>query len=220
MKMRQFLLLSSLVTLLVCFSCSDDVEDLPQYTKCPDGNHPHLIDLGLPSGTMWSCSNIGASSPEGYGGYFAWGETEEKSAYDMSTYKYFVLSPFKYVHIGEDIAGTKYDVARVSWGGSWRMPSFDQFEELCNCCTITWTTQNGVYGRLVTGKNGGTIFLPAAGGYLGPDSFRADEVGFYWMSSINQLDEGTAYCLAFDYSSCTWTTSGRYYGISVRAVCQ
>ena len=63
-------------------------EDATQaYTACPDNNHPHLIDLGLPSSTKWSCCNVGASKPEAYGGYYAWGETQEKSLYDYTTYK-------------------------------------------------------------------------------------------------------------------------------------
>ena len=139
---------------------------------CPDNNHPHAIDLGLPSGTKWCCCNVGASTPEGYGGYYAWGETSEKSVYNWNTYAYYHdsngdgwASYDEYTNIGSDIAGTSYDVARVRMGAPWRMPSVGQMEELINNCSRQWTQLNGVNGILVTGPSGGQIFLPA--GILG-----------------------------------------------------
>ncbi len=83
-------------------------------TICPDSNHPHAIDLGLPSGTLWSCCNVGAKTPEEAGGYYAWGETETKTIYNEGTYNYKA----NYVSFGSDIAGTEYDVAHVKWGGT------------------------------------------------------------------------------------------------------
>lgn len=137
--------------------------------SCPDDNHPHAIDLGLPSGTKWACCNVESSSPEGYGGYYAWGETEEKSDYDRYTYKYYNDITGYIINIGSNISGTQYDVAHVKWGGSWRMPTKDEIEELVNNCTWKWTTYNGVNGQLVTAPNGNSIFLPAAGNRLGTD---------------------------------------------------
>ena len=93
------------------------------YITCPDNHHPHLIDLGLPSGTKWACCNVGADTPEAYGGYYAWGETEEKSTYSWSNYIHCNGSRETVHDIGSDIAGTEYDVAHVKWGGSWVMPS-------------------------------------------------------------------------------------------------
>lgn len=88
--------------------------------SCPDDNHPHMIDLGLPSGTKWACCNVGATKPEEYGGYYTWGETEEKSVYDWSTCKYWTDSngdgyadDYEFTNLGSDIAGTGYDVAHV-----------------------------------------------------------------------------------------------------------
>lgn len=100
--------------------------------------HPHAIDLGLPSGTMWACCNMGAKSPTEYGGYYAWGETEEKSYYGWNTYAYCDGSQTTCHNIGSDIAGTQYDVAHVKWGSTWRMPAIEQFEELNTACTWTW----------------------------------------------------------------------------------
>lgn len=86
-------------------------DPLQSYTKCPDDNHPHLIDLGLPSGTKWACCNVGANMPERPGGFYAWGETEEKEVYDWSTYIHCDGSMETCHDLGENIAGTQYDVA-------------------------------------------------------------------------------------------------------------
>ena len=176
------------------------------------------IDLGLPSGTRWASWNVGASSPEEFGGYYAWGETEEKDVYDWSTYTHCDGSWETCHHIGDDIAGTEYDVAHVKWGGSWHMPSVDQIDELLDDCTCTWTQQNGVNGTLVTGPNGNTIFLPATGyrerGYL----FYAGEEGHLWSSEPYASDD----VLCLNFNSREWVrygNGGREYGFSVRAVC-
>ena len=141
-------------------------------------NHPHendWVDLGLPSGTLWATMNVGANSPEGYGDYFAWGETTPKDVYNWTTYKWCV-SPSKMTKYctesywgadgftdGKTELDPEDDAAYVNWGSSWRMPTWVQQQELAELCTWTWTTQNGVNGSLVTGPNGNTIFLPAAG---------------------------------------------------------
>jgi len=103
--------------------------------SCPDDNHPHMIDLGLSSGTKWACCNVGANKPEGNGDYYAWGETQTKSKYNWSTYTHCDGSEENCHNIGSDIAGTRYDVAHVKWGGSWVMPSRDQIKELKDNCT-------------------------------------------------------------------------------------
>ena len=112
------------------------------------------IDLGL--SVKWASCNIGASSPERTGGYYACGETEVKSNYTWETYKYYANG--KYTSIGTSICGTQYDVAHVKWGGQWRMPTLAELKELVNECTWTWTTLNGVKGMKVTGPNGNSIF--------------------------------------------------------------
>ena len=189
------------------------------YLTCPDDHHPHVIDLGLPSGTKWACCNIGASSPEGYGGYYAWGETSEKSDYDWDTYAYYNSQTGKCISLGSDIAGTSYDVAHVQWGGSWVMPSADRQMELINNCNREWSTVNGVNGTLVTGPSGGQIFLPAAGcrwdGGLGAGSY-----GDYWSSTQYPGYSNRAYRLCFGSAGyCYWGGDDRYFGQPVRAVC-
>ena len=190
-----------------------------ELTTCPDENHPHAIDLGLPSGTKWACCNVGATTPEGYGGYYAWGETSEKSSYNSDTYRYYNSSS-GFVNIGSDIAGTQYDVAHVKWGGSWRMPSYAQQTELREKCSRQWTQQNGVNGILVTGSNGGQIFLPAAGYRWGSELSNRGAGGDYWSSSLYPGYSYSAYGLGFNSGIWDWYGSGyRYYGRSVRAVC-
>ena len=197
---------------------------------CPDNNHPHAIDLGLPSGTKWCCMNVGASSPEQYGGYYAWGETSEKSVYNWGTYLYatggedtngdgLIDTNFSLVNIGSDIAGTSYDVAHVRMGGSWRMPSIAQQEELIDNCTRTLTQQNGVYGVLVTGNNGGQLFLPAAGSRWDGVLYYAGSYGNYWSSSLSPGGDNWAFFLDFDSGSWSWSIDSRSFGYSVRAVC-
>ena len=110
----------------------------PEFHTCPDSNHPHAIDLGLPSGTKWACCNVGATSPEEYGGYYAWGETSEKSKYYWTSYLYYDRENYGFKNIGSDIACTQYDIAHVHMGGSWRMPSYNQQKELIDKCTIVF----------------------------------------------------------------------------------
>ena len=188
---------------------------------CPDHNHPHAIDLGLPSGTKWACCNVGASSPEGYGGYFAWGETSEKNWYDKSTYAYYNSDTGEYVNLGFDIAGTSCDVAHVRWGGSWVMPSDDQIRVLkIDCTKKEWKTVNGVNGILVTGPSGGQIFLPAAGVRGCDELYDAGSYGGYWSSAQYLGDSYDAYSLHFDSGG--WNNypyCGITKGRSVRAVC-
>ena len=182
---------------------------------CPDNKHPHVIDMGLPSGTKWACCNIGASSPEGYGGYFAWGERREREYYNKRSLSEKFIG---YYHIGDDIAGTRFDAARYRWGSPWRMPTYEQFMELVLFCTMTWTTRNGVNGTLLTGPNGGMIFLPAAGDRWDTSLLREGEVGYYWSSTLRPYGEGRAY--GFDFYSGHWILDDgiRGNGHSVRAV--
>ncbi|MBP5338131.1 MAG: hypothetical protein J6Z14_02340 [Prevotella sp.] len=191
-------------------------------TSCPDENHPHAIDLGLPSGTKWACCNVGASTPEGYGNYYAWGETSPKSVYNWATYKYgYYNYDGDYSHlvnIGSDIAGTGYDAVTANWGSPWRMPSWSQIKELVNNTTSTWTTQNGVSGRKFTGSNGGTVFLPAAGYRWNDELNDAGSYGYYWSSSLYESLPYLAYSLFFHSGLADWYRYNRYGGRSVRPV--
>ncbi len=190
------------------------------YLTCPDDHHPHIIDLGLPSGTKWACCNVGATVPEGYGGYYAWGETETKPYYDWTTYAYVSYSGGKYncFHIGDDIAGTEYDVAYMKWG-NWCMPSYEQMKEILDNCSKTLTTQNGINGILVTGPSGGTIFFPSTGMKFKNGKGNVEQGGSYWTSTLYQNDENLAYQLFFLYNE--WYMEYNYsrdIGCSVRAI--
>lgn len=184
---------------------------------CPDDHHPHMIDLGLPSGTKWACCNVGADTPEGFGDYFAWGETEEKSEYSRETYRYcnFTNRRWHWENLGSDIAGTDYDAATANWGAPWRMPTLEQIDELLNDCTVEKTTQNEVNGLKFVGPSGRSIFLPDAGYKLDEDlSWHRAESGI-WSSTYSGRADEFATFLGFE--------SARYYdsrckGRSVRPV--
>ena len=187
--------------------------------SCPDDNHPHAIDLGLPSGTKWACCNVGASTPEGYGGYYAWGETEEKDYYSLSTYIHYDDSSSTYHDLGSDIAGTQYDVAHVKWGGSWVMPSKDQNQELIENCKYEWIIVNDVMGAQFTGPSGGTIFLPAAGIRSAGDLYYAGSSGYNWSSTQEPPYSYSAYRLYFNWYNAYWSYSdSRGGGLTVRPI--
>ncbi len=195
-----------------------DFEAKLSETSCPDANHPHMIDLGLPSGTKWACCNVGAHSPEQYGEYYTWGETGEKSKYTLENYAYYNNSTYEYIHIGNDISGTQYDVAHVKWDDIWRMPTDDEGWELVEKCFWKWTIYNGVNGMMITGPNGNRIFLPAAGYRWSDDLYLAGEKGFYWLSKWDGFFD-TAFNLYFQYPSSGVSAYGsRYHGQSVRPV--
>lgn len=209
----------------------EDNQRPQSYLTCPDNHHPHLIDLGLPSGTKWACCNVGATTPEGYGGYYAWGETEEKSVYSEVTYQYctgedtdgdgWYNLKTQWQNLGDDISGTSYDVAHVKWGGYWVMPSKDQLEELISNCTYKWTTENGVNGgKLTSNINGASIFLPESGIRSFSNLFYLDWDGHYWSSTYDPSGKSIAYYLYFDSESAPTKTRSnvRFYGQSVRPV--
>ena len=189
------------------------------YTVCPNANHPHMIDLGLPSGTLWACCNVGANAPEDYGEYYAWGETQTKDTYSWDTYQYGKTGA-NLVNIGSDIAATDYDAATANWGTLWCMPSSDQCNELVDNCLSVWTTQNGVYGRKFTGTNGGTLFLPAAGFRLRGDLSRVGSYGNYWTSTLCERPQTSSMELGFDSEGEYTLPIYRCNGLSVRPVRQ
>ena len=186
-------------------------------------NGHEYVDLGL--SVKWATCNIGASSPEKYGDYYAWGEKETKSEYSWSNY--FDITdggrPFtKYNNNGgKTTLNADDDVAHVKWGGSWRMPTKAEQDELLNSCTWTWTKQKGKKGYKVTGPNGNSIFLPAAGYRDDTSLYGAGSNGYYWSSSLGSSNSSSACDLGFISGGVYWDNyGGRYYGRSVRAVCQ
>ena len=151
------------------------------------------IDLGL--SVKWASHNVGATAPEEYGDYFAWGETEVKDDYSESTYLYYQNT--ESVDIGADISGTEYDVAHVKWSDGWRMPTLEEFRELCTGCSWEWTSVNGVNGCKVTGPNENYIFLPAAGKRTSTEVvFRGSHV-FCWSGTLFKYASHYAYHLSF-----------------------
>ena len=197
------------------------------------GNHEY-VDLGLPSGTKWATCNVGASEPEEYGDYFAWGETTPKSTYNWSTYKwckgsettktkYCTQSDYGYNGFTDNLTELQPedDAATANWGSGWRMPSSDQINELINdeYTTWEWTQLNGVYGRKVTSKsNGNSIFLPAAGIRWDDELYDAGSDGLYWSSSLTPFYDNFACFLYFNSGGWNWNYNYRFYGQSVRAV--
>ena len=180
-------------------------------------NGHEYVDLGLPSGLKWATCNVGATTPEEYGDYFAWGETYAKTDYSHNN---CVTMDIEFTNGFADISGnSNYDAATANWGASWRMHTLDEMRELMNNCTFTWTTQNGTTGTLVTGTNGNSIFFPANGRYYST-SCREDGVqGLYWSSTAFAELPRTASChldLSRERHYVNWDI--RYYGFGVRPV--
>ena len=196
-------------------------------TKARSGDIPSgAVELEL--SVMWATCNIGADVAEDYGDYYSWGETETKTNYDASTYKWFngsSTSIIKYNTSSEygsvdnkTVLEPEDDVAHVKLGGSWRMPTIAEWKELRENCLMSWTTQNGVRGRLVTSsKNGNSIFLPAAG-QRHHDTGSSTGDGGYWSSSLRTDSPQTAWCLVFTSTNVGMGSWSRCYAQSVRAV--
>lgn len=224
-KMFPVFALGALMMFVVSCEKETEIENKEeQGTENADTFLVEAVDLGL--SVKWACCNVGSDVPEGYGGYYAWGETEEKSNYTWATHKYRYDkdgdgnwdSGDGYQNIGSNISGTSYDVAHVKWGGSWRMPTLDEIKELCNKCSWEWTSVNGVSGRKVTGPNGNSIFLPAAGYRFGSEVLIRGSYGYYWSGSLYENYSDYAYHLNFYSDNLDWYFSLRYYGHTVRPV--
>ena len=190
-------------------------------------NSQQAVDLGL--SVKWATCNVGASSPEDYGDYYAWGETETKSYYDWSTYKWCKGSEYTLTKYCTDsdydtvdnktVLEPEDDVAHVTWGGSWRMPTLAQCEELIDYCTTSWTSVNGVWGTKVVGPNGNSIFLPAAGCRWYDILNDAGSNGYYWSGTLRDGNDSGAYYLNA-VGGLGWNYYSRGSGRSVRPVCQ
>ena len=192
-------------------------------------NDHEYVDLGL--SVKWATCNVGANKPEEYGDYFAWGETQPKSNYDWSTYKWYngdndYLTKYCYDSLSgivdnKTVLDLSDDAARANWGGSWRMPTTEEQQELISNCTWTWTTQSGVNGYKVTSdKNGTSIFLPVAGYRDFSSLYLAGSFGHYWSSSLDTDNSNSAYGLHFNLVRVSrYHYDSRLAGFSVRPVC-
>ena len=216
-----------LAAALVCGMAAANAQDLT--------NGHEYVDLGLPSGLKWATMNVGATAPEAYGDYYAWGETETKETYSWATYKHgsaakqltkyctdasYGLDGFK---DGKTSLDPEDDAASVNWGGSWRMPTDDEWQELIDNCDWTWTGDyngTGVAGRTVKGKNGNSIFLPAAGYRYGGTLSYAGDGGRYWSGSLYADNPSGAWSAYFGSGSVNRDSFDRYFGRSVRPVCE
>lgn len=207
---------------------------------CPDSHHPHMIDLGLPSGTKWSCCNVDSNAPEEIGGRYAWGVTDT-SEYTLRTYpftyevdpndqkiecRHFLVDDdgtyYQCIYIGENISGTNYDVAHVKWGEPWRIPTYEELLEICSSCTWYEYVYNGMSGFKVTGTNNHSIFIPWS------LSWEAILKAMYWSSNLQGWDPGNMFAYGLIPSTSPqvfynhvigkgvlWPVTGRF----VRPVC-
>ncbi|MDY4850393.1 MAG: hypothetical protein SO182_04045 [Paludibacteraceae bacterium] len=181
------------------------------------------VDLGLPSGLKWATCNVGATTPEAYGNYYAWGEIAPKETYSWDTYNFTADGGTTFTKYnatdGKTTLDPDDDVAATDWGGNWRMPTDDEWKELIDSCTQTWTTLNGINGYEIKSKiNGNSIFLPATG-------FRSDEAlnydgssGVYWSSTLDTGSPENAGGIGFVPNALERLGSHRYYGRAVRPV--
>ena len=180
---------------------------------------PEAVDLGL--SVKWATFNVGATSPEDYGDYFAWGETEPKETYSWATYKWGTSSNLTKYNTtdGKTTLDLEDDAAKVLWGGYWRMPSKEEVDELTQQCTWIWTTHNNVNGYKVTGPNGNSIFLPAAGYKGAGPTYPAGEDGLYWTSTLEKGHFSYLIVLHNDAPPTEASTKGtRCFGFTIRPV--
>lgn len=193
------------------------------------------VDLGL--SVKWANMNVGASSPTDYGMYFMWGDVAghpgANDGNDNATDGFsFSWANYKWNPSGDGSTFTKYtgsdyttletadDAARANWGGKWRMPTMEEFNELLNNTTKAWTSDyndTGVAGYTFT-ANGQTLFLPAAGDRYNATVERQGSYGYYWSSSLDSVYPNGAWYLSFLSSNARMRSNGRYHGYAVRAV--
>ncbi|MBQ8045240.1 MAG: PEGA domain-containing protein [Bacteroidales bacterium] len=168
-----------------------------------------FVDLGL--SVKWATCNVGASVPEEYGHCYTWGETMFKDEYVLDNCTTCRDT------INEISGSATHDVARVNCGKKWRIPTKDEMAELKDRCQWTWTEKNGVKGYEITGPNGNTIFMPAAGNYMGSTRYNAGIGGLYWTATSPTTEKGNAYYLHFDVDR-NIISADRYYGLAIRPV--
>lgn len=225
-----------------CYISESEMEKLfstPSKAKNQNMLNGHeYVDLGLPSGTLWATCNVGATKPEEYGGFYAWGDTHPQlpySACNLQTYKFYKGKDYsfhdirgndciKYTSIDGDgllILEACDDAATSNWGNGWRMPTIEEWEELQDNTSNKWTIQNGVVGMLFTASNGNSLFLPAGGDCGCGDWNSEGSFGYYWSSSLREDFPNLAwnFYVHREELGTSSTGQGRFYCLSVRPVC-
>lgn len=177
-----------------------------------------VVDLALPSGTLWAETNVGAESPADAGNYYAWGETETKDVYVWGNSKLY----------GEGDRSNngltaEEDAATAVWGKAFCIPSREDFNELHSECSWTWTSKadskgNAVAGYEVKGSNGNSIFLPASGSRSRSDVYDQGTAGYYWSRNAADNDEQACYLYFSSSEIDAEACDGRYNGYAVRPV--
>lgn len=190
--MKKIYLIMALVCMMMVSCNPDEGSDSMGNIQGHD-----YVDLGLPSGVKWATCNIGANVPEGYGEYFAWGETSPKSEYTEENCTTYGVIIKEYLFV---TAKEQYDAAAVNWGGTWRVPTRLELTELLEKCKWEWTAQNGVNGYKVTGLNGNSIFFPAAGVRQETMHLGNNITGYYWTCTPGDSGQapGAAHILKFN----------------------
>ena len=216
-KRNKVMKLLCVVVIMIFFGCEKGVYNgsegnvSEEYLDTINGYK--YVDLGLPSGLKWAECNIGATTPEQYGDFYAWGELYTKSTYYQSN-----CETYGKKDIGDISGDTLYDAATANWGASWRMPTKIEMEELKRECNREWITINGVNGYKLTGPNGKSIFLPATGFRRESLHLNVNEYGAYWASTPYQGEgnnSGYTYFLVDRYSV-AWNS--RFMGFAIRPV--
>lgn len=191
-----------------------DYVDFTEKPSDPTLTPGDYVDLGL--SVKWAACNLGASTPAGTGGYYAWGETSSKKNYTEDNYTYYKTGT-GYIDISEDITGSEYDAATVNLGNDWRLPAKAEYEELLTNCTWTYGQVEGVDGFFVVGKNGNSIFLPKKGIFI-YSLATDDDYNSYWCSTIVK-DSKCAYALNLERDIIKKIVyKPRWYGLQIRPV--
>lgn len=216
----------SIVTLLLSIgflSCNED-DDFGGNPNDSNTSQPieligEAVDLGLPSGNLWSSCNIGAKSVKEYGYYYAWGETDTKQEYSLVSYIHYDNQWQNYINIGNNISESSYDIVSIIWGNGWHMPNEADFLELIEHCNWEWIKyENSVWGYKIEGKNGNKIFLPATGYYQDSELIGIENQGCYWSSSLSNYKSSEAISLCINSTDFRINSISRFCGLAIRPV--
>lgn len=245
MKATQLTILKKTLSFVLALAAVCIIPSCVNEPKNTTNGH-EWVDLGLPSGTLWATCNVGANSPEEYGNYYSWGETQPKVTYFWDTYR-FDEGPESSPKLKKYNTDAQYgivdnlttlqqddDAATANWGDRWRTPTDKEWKELLDNCELTWTNLNGVVGLQFTGSNGNFIFLPAAGFYYNDvydekcDRFNSGRCGQYWSSMLDPHFNDSKYMSKFpllasgicfsEKDNVTSLSTFRQEGLSVRPV--